>query len=215
MKPRLERLDLLHLGDLGFTVPAAVAIAAALFVSRAGRGALCWSLLFCAGMLLVGANKIAFMAWGVGIDQLGFKAASGHAAGATAVLPLLLYLTLLLLSPEGHAGVAARAQAGAHLRHASMATGLGLGAVVAVQLVLRCEHSVSEALAGCAVGAAVSIAAMRRAGAPRLRPGAAALCAGAAFLLAAYLMESLHVAYWMVKAARLLSSGASLHDLGD
>lgn len=225
MKPRL---DLLQLGDLGFTLPAAAAIAAALVASRAGRHALRWCMLFTGGMLAVGLNKIAFMAWGAGIDVLAFKAASGHAASATAVLPLLVYLAVLFLraldrpmqaavpqryrcvarppgAPDSHAG---------RTRHASMAAGIAIGVTVAVQLVLQCEHTLAEALAGCAVGAAIAWAALGRTAPERLRPAASAICFGAVFLCAAYLTNSLHVAYWMVRAARLLVGGQPLHDLG-
>lgn len=235
MMPRSELPDLLHLGDLGFTVPAAVAIAAALCAGRAGRAALHWCLLFGAGMLAVGANKIAFMAWGAGIDGFAFKAASGHAAGASAVLPLLLYLAAQFLRALRRLPAAAALPgaprcgrlprrlvcAAPHIRYASLAAGLTLGAAVALQLVLRCEHTVAEALAGCAVGALVSWGAIGATGtiAPAcLRPHGATLwrallCFGATFVLAAWLMNSLHVAGWMVRAARLLAAGQPLHDL--
>lgn len=201
------RLDLLHLGDLGFTVPAAAAIAAALAAGGEPRRALRWCLLFGCGMLAVGLNKIAYLAWGIGIETVTFKAASGHAAGASAVLPLLLYLAVLLLQALRQAAAPARGAA------ASLAAGLALGALLAVQLVLRCEHSAAEALAGCAVGALVSAAAIGAGGPARLRPGPAALCAGAVFLPAAWLMDSTHVGYWMMRAARILSSGQPLHNL--
>lgn len=227
MMPRLKLLkifdapNLLQLGDLGFTLPAAAAIAAALYASRARRQALCWCLLFGGAMLAVGLNKIAFMAWGAGIDALAFKAASGHAAGASAVLPLLFYLAMLLLAWPAWRAPLAAAQGWRALqphiqrlaRPASLAAGLIAGAAVAVQLVLCGEHTAAEAVAGWAIGAAVSWTALWRAAPAGLRPAAGALSFGAVFLIAAWVSDSLHVAGWMVGAARLLASGQPLHEL--
>lgn len=211
MKPRFE---LLHLGDLGFTVPAAAAIAAALAASGDGRAALRWCLLFGCAMLAVGLNKIAFMAWGGGIEALAFKAASGHAAGAGAVLPVLVYLaTLFALAPRRAAITAGAALPGRAIRYSSLAAGSSLAAAVAVQLVLRCEHSAAEALAGSAIGAVAGWAAIGAGEPPRLRARPAALWFAAAWIAAAWLMQSLHAGYWMARAARLLASGQPLHSL--
>jgi len=182
----------MHLGDLELTLPLAAALSAWLMAARAWRTAFWWSLLFAIGIGLVGATKIAFLGWGTGLPALNFKAVSGHATGVTAVFPTLFYLLL-------HSR-------GATWRTAGAAAGLGLGAAVAVLLVVAGEHAATEALAGWGMGALVSLGSIRLSGelrAPRLLQGAA--CGVLVFLAASWAMQSAHVGYWMIKAALALS----------
>lgn len=177
---------LLHLGDLGVTMPAAAAVAAALAARGAWLLAWRWCWLFGLGMLVVGASKIAYMSWGSGLPQLDFKAISGHAAGATAVFPPLFYLGMLHWQEARYRHRSGRAPrpkgAGGHdatgLRGAqphgttglcgmrahdatgptwATAGGLALGMLVAALLVAAGEHSLAEAVAGVAVGSTVSL----------------------------------------------------------
>lgn len=192
-------MQLLELGSLSLTLPAAAAITALLLAWRAWRMACCWVLLFALGVGLVGASKIAFMGWGTGWQAICFKALSGHATGVTAVYPTLFYL-LLQGSPA--------------LRHAGLAAGLLLGAMVALALVATREHSAAEALAGWLMGATVSLAVIRLAGPlPPPRPVAGLLAFGAVFAFGAWLMQSAHIGWWMIKAARLLSGQQHLFEL--
>ena len=194
-------MPLVQLGDLALTLPAGAAIGAWLAAWRAWRMAVCWSLLFAAGLGLVGASKIAYLGWGTGWEALSFKALSGHAAGVTAVFPTLFYLLL-------HS-------AGTRLRAAGVLAGLALGALVAVLLVLMREHSTTEALAGWAVGAAVSLAAIAYAGTlPPPRPLPGLVCFALVFAISAWLMQSAHVGYWMIRAARIFSGNDKLFPLG-
>lgn len=191
---------LLHLGDLSLTLPLGAALAAWLLAAHAWRSALGWSLLLAGALGLVGATKIAFLGWGGGVPALGFKAISGHATGATAVFPLLFFLLL-----QRH---------GAELRTAGVAAGLGLGALVAVLLVVAGEHSAIETLIGWTMGAAASLAGVHLAegvAAPRALPGAAAVLL--AFGAVAWLMKSAPVSYWMGRTALLLSGHLRPHSL--
>jgi len=196
----LSGIRLVQLGDLEMTLPSAAGIAASLMASRAWRMALLWLLLFLTCIGLVGASKIAFMGWGTGWHAVGYKALSGHAAGVTAVFPMLFFLLL-------------------HGRYASarplgLVTGLALGALVALMLVVLREHSLAEVSAGWAVGAMVSIAAIRLAdGLPALPLLPSALWFALAFAAGMCLMESAHIGYWMIKAARLLSGNQTLYPL--
>ena len=211
---------LLHLGDLRLTVPAAAGIAATLLLMRARRTALHWSIHFALAMLAVGLSKIAFMLWGTGIAALKFKALSGHATGAAAVLPALLYLFVQLR----HAAPSLR-DAPTHCVHAGPAppdyatcaallAGLAGGLLVALALVAAREHSMAEALAGYILGSAVSIGVLVHARPAAARWPLAGLCwFGAIFALAAWLMHPLPVSYWMIKAARLLAGPRPLHAL--
>ena len=185
-------LKLMHLGDLELTLPLAAAMSASLMAARAWRTAFWWSFLFAIGVGVVGATKIAFLGWGTGLPALNFKSVSGHATGVTAVFPTLFYLLL-------HSR-------GANWRTAGAAAGLGLGAAVAVLLVVSDEHAVAEAVAGWGMGALVSLGSIRLSGelsSPRLLQGSA--CGVLVFLAGSWAMQSTHVGYWMIKAALALS----------
>lgn len=188
-------MQLLHLGDIELTLPLAVAAGVWLLAARAWRAAAAWTLLYGGTIALVGGSKIAYMGWGIDIAMLDFKAFSGHAAGVTAVYPVLGYL---LCRPAGRrAGLAA---AGA---------GLALGLVMAVALVREDEHAVAEAAAGWLLGACASLGTVYQAEPHGVIPGsAAALCAALVFLASASLMQSAHVGYWMIKVALALSGKA-------
>lgn len=193
-------LPLVQLGDLPLTLPAGAAIAAWLLAWRAWRTAAGWCLLFALGLGLVGVAKIAFMGWGLGIEQLDYKAPSGHAAGVAAVFPMLFYLLL-------H-------DAGPRLRRAGLAAGLALGVLVAALLVMMREHSAAEAAAGLVVGALVSLGSVHWGGAlPPPRPLAGLVAFALAFATGAALMQSAHVGYWMILAARQVSGNDKLFPL--
>ena len=193
-------LPLIRLGDPEFIFPAAAGMAAWLLASRAWRMAFWWSLLFAAAIVLVAASKIVFMGWGNGWQALCYKALSGHATGAAAVLPVLLHLLLHRFSPV--------------LRAAGTGTGLALAALVAVALVASDEHSLSEVLAGWCAGAGVSLGTLRLAGAqPSLRPLGGVLAFALVFVAGAWLMQWMHLGWWMIKAARLLSGNEQIFNL--
>ncbi len=193
-------MPLVQLGDLALTLPAGAAIAAWLGAWRAWRMAACWSVLFVMCLGLVGASKIAYMGWGGGWDAVSFKAISGHAAGVAAVFPILFYLLLQ--------------RCGARCRAAGVAAGLALGALEATVLVFMQEHSASEALAGWALGATVSLAAIGWSGPlPRPRPLAGLVCFALVFSLSAWLMQSATIGYWMIDAAQFLSGNNTLFSL--
>jgi hypothetical protein len=188
-------MKLIHLGDIAVTLPAAAAITAWLVAARAWRMAFWWSLLFTLGIGLVGASKVAFMGWGSGLPGLEFKALSGHATGFTAVFPTMFYLLLQRRTR--------------HARVCGVGAGLGLGVLMAVLLVVLDEHTVAETSAGWAMGAAISLGGIRLAGElPSNRPSYSLACFGMVFLAAVWLMKSVPIGYWMIKAALLLSGNA-------
>lgn len=197
-------MQLLHLGDLELTLPLAAAAGAWLLAARAWRGAIAWALLYAGAMALVGGSKVAYLGWGLDIAVLDFKAFSGHAAGVTAVYPVLAYL---LCRPAGR-GLALTA-AGA---------GLGLGLAMTVALVRQDEHAVAEAATGWLLGAGASVGTLyqaehqaghqagQQAGPHGIAAGLApAVCAVAVFVTSASLMQSAHVGYWMIRLALALS----------
>ena len=188
---------LMHLGALSLTLPAAAAIAAWLWTTGTARAALCWLTAFCLAIGVVGASKIAFLGWGTGLPALAFKAVSGHATGATAVLPMLLFLLARELWPRA--------------RSLAFALGLVLGALVAIALVHAGEHTAAEATAGWLLGAIACLGTARAAppcGPPRRTAVAAVLLI---FLFGAVTMERVPVGGLMARAALALSGAAHLH----
>ncbi|MEJ2767451.1 phosphatase PAP2 family protein [Mycetohabitans sp. B46] len=130
-------------GGAGVMLPVAAAIALWLSVSHTWRSALAWSGLLGAGIALVLVTKVAFLGWGIGVRSLDFTGISGHSMLATAVLPAAAFL-----STRG---------APVMLRLVVLAAGLIAGAAIGVSRVVLDAHSVSEVVAGCALGAAVSL----------------------------------------------------------
>jgi hypothetical protein len=183
---------LLHLGDLALTAALALAIAAWLGAARGRRAAFAWLLAFAAAIALVGIDKIAYLGWGLGLPTLGFKALSGHATGAMAIYPMLCHLL-----------------AGRRWPRLATLPGVLAGLAVTFLLVLHGEHTAAEALAGCLLGAAVSTAGVRLAGAAPPPPRTPVLaCSMLLLAAAAALLGSAPVGYWMIKAARVLSGNA-------
>ncbi len=192
-------MQLLHIGDLELTLPLAAAAGAWLLAARAWRAALAWVLLYAGAMALVGGSKVAYLGWGQDIAVLDFKAFSGHAAGVTAVYPVLGYL---LCRPVGRG-----------LALAAAGAGLALGLAMAVALVGQDEHAVAEAATGWLLGACASVGTLyqaeRQAGPRGVAAGpASAVCAAAVFVASASLMQSAHVGYWMIRLALALSGNS-------
>lgn len=182
---------ILHLGDLALAAPLALAIGAWLAAMRGPRAATAWMLLFGSAVLLVGANKIAYLGWGQGLPAIGFKALSGHATLAMAVYPLLAHVLAARHWPLAASG------------------GALLGVAIAFVLVLQGEHTMAEALAGCLLGAAVAAGGIALAGpAPAALPLPALACTALLLAGSAALAGNAPVGYWMIKAARILSGHA-------
>lgn len=137
-------IQITQFADVTIMSLAAFAIAAWLYAEDEKRLALWWVGLFTAGLTLVAATKIAFIGWGIGIRSLDFTGFSGHAMRAAAVIPVLFYLMLQ--------------RAPAALRAAGVVFGFACTAIIGVSRLVLHAHSVSEVVAGIALGAAVSIA---------------------------------------------------------
>ena len=131
------------LADIRAMLPAAAMIVIGFLIGHSWRAVLWWCLLFFIGIALVIVTKIAFVGWGVGIRTLDFTGFSGHAMRATAVAPVLCYLLLQKARPV--------------VRNLGVLLGILFGVVIAISRLVLHTHSVSEAMAGCALGAAVSL----------------------------------------------------------
>lgn len=143
---------LTRLGEAQLLLPL-MALAVAWLLSRPGqaRTALGWLAAVALAAALTTASKVAFIGYGWGLPALDFTGFSGHAMFAAAVLPPLLRLAL-----------------GAGGLNLAAATGYALAAAVAVSRVQVGAHSWSEVLAGYALGALASSAALMAGRWPRL-----------------------------------------------
>ncbi|WP_250500240.1 phosphatase PAP2 family protein [Caballeronia sp. GAWG1-5s-s] len=137
-------LSITALGSVGVMLPVGLAAAAWLALGYRWKYTLEWLALLGAGSACVGLSKIAFIGWGIGVRTIDFTGISGHAYMATAVLPVAHFVALL--------------PARGPLRAGGVGVGLLLGALIGGSRVVVNAHSVSEVVAGCALGGAVAIA---------------------------------------------------------
>ncbi|SAL33756.1 phosphatase PAP2 family protein [Caballeronia telluris] len=136
---------LANVGDAGFTLPIALALAVWIATSR-WQLALRWILTLGVGMCFVGATKIIHAGWGAEIEPIGFRMVSGHTMLATAILTVVLALLSDRLELGKGLGIAA---------------GLAIGAVTAAARVVDHSHSLAEVISGWIVGATVALLFLR------------------------------------------------------
>ena len=104
------------------------------------------SLLFAYGV--VGASKVLFKGWGVGLQTLDISVISGQAMNAT----LILTVGLSLMARQYHT----------QLRWPAAALGQSIGWWFGIVCVTKNAHPLSEAIAGCLLGAIVACAFLYR-----------------------------------------------------
>ncbi len=159
-----------RLGEAQILLPAALGLCVWLAWRPAARPLVGWWLaLLTAAVFITTASKVAFLGWGIGSAALDFTGISGHAMFAAAVYPVLL-------------GSAAGGRSVAWQRLA-LCAGVALALLVAVSRVMVAAHSVSEVVAGVAVGGAASAWALGRGHLPRVRVPAVLPLALAGWLL--------------------------------
>ena len=145
-----------RLGEAQILLPAALALCAWMAFRPSARPLVAWWLaLLTLATLVTTVTKVAFLGWGLGSAALDFTGISGHAMFAAAVYPLLL-------------GLEASGRAAAWQRLA-FACGVAVALLVAVSRVMVGAHSVSEVVAGVAVGGVASAWALRRGHLPTVR----------------------------------------------
>jgi membrane-associated phospholipid phosphatase len=157
-------LSITQMGSVGVMIPLALAVAAWLALGYPWRFSAYWLLLLAGASGLVFVTKIAFLGWGIGYREWDFTGISGHAMVASAVLPVALFVACL----PGRGW----------LRALGAAAGVLAGVAVGVSRILLNAHSVSEVIAGCALGAFAAVlfvAFAWRAEAGKLSPAPVAL----------------------------------------
>jgi membrane-associated phospholipid phosphatase len=168
---RMTWNEIADLGGPAVMAPACLTIAVWLLASRAWSRAIRWLSLFTLAALLVAGSKIAFEAWGIGIRALDFTGISGHAMTATSVLAVAGYLFGSKLRRPGAISLAL--------------IGYGFGVLVGFSLIVNKAHSLSEVVAGCALGGSVAFVSMssrRRRPAVIVAPAMFAVTLGAVLL---------------------------------
>jgi membrane-associated phospholipid phosphatase len=165
------------LGGANLTGALALALAALLMADGEGRLARWWCCLFLAGMAGVAMSKLACIGWGIDAGPLDFTGASGHAARATAVYPVLCYT---LVRHRGHG-----------VQQMALGAAIVLAAGIACARLAHHVHSPVEVATGMLAGAIVAATYLRLAraggngGAVRLAPWLAPVALYAASLPAA------------------------------
>ena len=145
-----------RLGEAQILLPATLALCLWLAWRPRARPLVGWWLaLLAVAAFVTTLSKIAFLGWGIGSATLDFTGISGHAMFAAAIYPLLLG-AVFAQQPVGWQRVA-------------VGIGVALALLVAVSRVIVGAHSVSEVVAGVAVGGLVSAWALSRGHLPRAR----------------------------------------------
>lgn len=190
--------SLMHLGDVRLTAALAGTVAILLLMAKAYRAALWWCCLIGTTFGLVAGSKIMFLAWGLHSSLMNFKAISGHAAGAAAVLPIVAFL----VAQQG-----GRAKQGL-----AILTGVLVSIGVVASLVYHAEHTPSEALAGWLLGTSATICSWMRlrshVSAPTLAHVIAALAGKVAI---GFCMQFVPIGWWLVKLAMAVSGSRQVH----
>ncbi len=138
-----------RLGEAQILLPAALLTMAVLVLRRRSRPlAVGWLAWLAVAVALTTLTKVAFIGWGIGSAALDFTGISGHAMFSAAVYPLLLGA---LLPRHRRTGA-----------WPGVALGVLVALAVGVSRVMVDAHSVSEVVAGLALGGLVSAVAMTR-----------------------------------------------------
>lgn len=133
-------------GNSVLLLPVAASLCIALWAGGERRVAVHWALLFGGAVLIVLATKLAFLGWGIGSRRLDFTGISGHGTLAAAVLPMLAWWLVRGRAPR--------------VQRAAVVGAWIVALAVGISRVRLSTHSVSEVVAGLALGTLVAWAAI-------------------------------------------------------
>lgn len=132
-------------GEMGIILPLAAALTLWMLAStRSIRPVMRWLLPLGLAVGITALSKIAFIGWGLGIAAIDFTGFSGHAMFSSAIYPVLGYALAAQWSRKPQA------------RFLAMLAGYALALVIGWSRVHIQVHSVSEVVAGFALGASAS-----------------------------------------------------------
>ncbi|HTH45417.1 MAG TPA: phosphatase PAP2 family protein [Oxalicibacterium sp.] len=130
------------LADTNVLMTLAFLLAAWMACLRRWRETALWLFLFCGGLAIVAATKIAYIGWGIGIASLDFTGISGHAMRAAAVAPVISVLA-----------VPSRSRAAIVI---ALLAAIAFSIAIAVSRLILHQHSMSEVLSGLLLGGALA-----------------------------------------------------------
>lgn len=132
-------------GEMGIILPLAAALTLWMLATTRGlRPVLRWLVPLGLAVGITTLSKIAFIGWGLGIATIDFTGFSGHAMFSSAIYPVLGYTLAAQWSRKPGA------------RFFAMLAGYALALAIGWSRVHIQVHSVSEVVAGLALGASAS-----------------------------------------------------------
>lgn len=141
------------------------------------------------------ASKLAFMGWGIGIKSVHFTGFSGHAAMSSVVYPVVGVLL---------------AGAGRRARVIGLLIGVLLAAAIAWSRIPLHAHSLSEVIAGLALGLSCSTLTLRTASPIGRPPAAAVVAAVVAGMILPFTLPDLHTHQLVIALAKFISGRAEI-----
>ena len=133
-----DKFQIVQYAGITVMFPAALVIAAWLWVGASKRIAFVWVAVLVSAYLVVGASKILFKGWGIGLHDLGIAVFSGHAMNACLVFTVMLNLLCQQLDHR--------------LRWPVLGAGLMATWWFAIHYVAHTIHPLPEAIAGALIG---------------------------------------------------------------
>ncbi|MFJ4087495.1 hypothetical protein [Pseudomonas psychrophila] len=133
-----DKFQIVQYAGITVMFPAALVIAAWLWVGASKRIAFVWVAVLVSAYLVVGASKILFKGWGIGLHDLGIAVFSGHAMNACLVFTVMLNLLCQQLDHR--------------LRWPVLGAGLVATWWFAIHYVAHTIHPLPEAIAGALIG---------------------------------------------------------------
>ena len=88
----VDKMQIVQYAGITVMFPAALVIAVWLWLGASRKIALLWMGVLVTAYLVVGASKILFKGWGIGLHDLGIAVFSGHAMNACLVFTVMLNL---------------------------------------------------------------------------------------------------------------------------
>jgi len=141
------------------------------------------------------ASKLAFMGWGIGIKSVHFTGFSGHAAMSSVVYPVV---GVLLAGP------------GKRARAIGLVIGALLATAIAWSRIPLHAHSLSEVIAGLALGLSCSTWALHAASPVGRAPAMAVVAAVLAGMALPLALPDVHTHQLVIALAKLISGRAEI-----
>ena len=134
----VDKMQIVQYAGITVMFPAALVIAVWLWLGASRKIALLWMGVLVTAYLVVGASKILFKGWGIGLHDLGIAVFSGHAMNACLVFTVMLNLLCQQIDQR--------------LRWPALVAGLLATWWFAINYVALTIHPLPEAIAGALIG---------------------------------------------------------------